>query len=542
MSVKARRSDAVADAPLVAPDPATDPRTGPWTTLHRLALVAAGLGLSGPMAAMMRHVLDVAGAWSDPAGHLALIMGFGLALLPGAILALPPLTPRFVARPRNALGWIAAMALVLVASMVPAAALGIGAASAGVADLSGTETFEAFRLAGTVALSATAILALAAIGEARVTPPAPRTLALRFHLVVLALVGAGQAIAIGALFLGPFAQEGSIGIALRVLAALSLTLLVGRTMPRFVSAPSRWYHWFGLQWWATFPATMAATFALAPVAEAVAAEIVAGGAPGAAIAGAMQALVSGPGLLLGLAVFGIGTVALMPSAAFVILEAPEVLRRKYDGPTGEEMVRAEAEAPRRVRKKAHARDLSIPAIGPMMGAYAAADWLVMRALGLAAFGAAYLQWQVLQSDAAVVDYLQIDLVAVEHQMWLYVAMGVALAVPFVLPRYISRPHRVLGGFLKAAVIVVAAYMLLPTATAVIEAYTPNAYHGVLLAAVPKVLKAVCGIAITAALLTSFFKQLGALPKEDGPDAKVKIAEDDLRALRHARLQMQGPGH
>ena len=187
--------------------------------------------------------------------------------------------------------------------------------------------------------------------------------------------------------------------------------------------------------------------------------------------------------------------------------------------------------PRRPRPAA----VKLPALGAAMKFYVAADWLVLRLLGLGLIGTAWLAWTLTQAGdprAAALSWEQDPI----NAALVYAALGLFLAVPILLPRWIGTPWSVAGGLAKAVLLLAAAALLLTPARIAIETLTPSIYHATLLATVPLVAKAVAGVAITATVVVALFRQLGGLPNEEGEARRAPLpTAQELRDLRRARM-------
>lgn len=178
----------------------------------------------------------------------------------------------------------------------------------------------------------------------------------------------------------------------------------------------------------------------------------------------------------------------------------------------------------------------LPSIGGAMKLYIATDWLVLRLLGLALLGVAWMLWDMIAAERTA----QATEVAFGYDpsqaMWAYAALGAILTLPFLMPRALAMPRHVFFGMVKAVLLVAIAFALLTPLEIAIEQFTPKIYHATLLATVPKLFKPITGVAVTSVLLISFFKQLQKVPATDyRGEAKVEFSTEELRALRKARM-------
>lgn len=180
----------------------------------------------------------------------------------------------------------------------------------------------------------------------------------------------------------------------------------------------------------------------------------------------------------------------------------------------------------------------LPALGPAMKLYVVADWTILRLMGLGLMATAYLIWTLIDADrtaqAALLSHGKPPMTA----LLVYGGAGAMLGLPFLLPVRIARPVSVTFGMLKAVLLVASAYVLIGPLNLAIVEFTPKIYHPTLLETVPRLFKAICGVAVTAALLISFFRQLGGLPAVDYTGApKVHLTPAQLYDLRKSRMQV-----
>ncbi len=118
----------------------------------------------------------------------------------------------------------------------------------------------------------------------------------------------------------------------------------------------------------------------------------------------------------------------------------------------------------------------------------------------------------------------------------YAMGGLLLVVPFLLPRAIARPRHVLGGLVKAAILVAAAFALLDPMRTAIVLLVPALYEPMLLATVPMLFRSVAGLAVTAILVVAFFRQLGLQPVTASRDQRDDPDAGALREMRRARMR------
>lgn len=188
------------------------------------------------------------------------------------------------------------------------------------------------------------------------------------------------------------------------------------------------------------------------------------------------------------------------------------------------------------KKRVRLPEKKLPALGAAMKLYVVADGLILRLLGLGLMATAYMIWTMIDTgrlfQAQILSHGKPPMTAV----YVYGGVGALLALPVLLPRRIARPSHVFFGLVKALLLVVAAYVLIqPLNTAIIE-FTPDIYHATLIETVPRLFKAICGVAVTAALLIAFFRQLNGLPPVDYKgDPKVQLSQAQLHDLRKARM-------
>ena len=180
--------------------------------------------------------------------------------------------------------------------------------------------------------------------------------------------------------------------------------------------------------------------------------------------------------------------------------------------------------------------LQVPAVGAATTLYKVVDFVVLRALGLVALGYAWLTYQSTRRDPALLEYLDFDSDAAMLTAAKYAAFGALLLAPFVVPRYIMYPTRVIGGAAKCVLLVATLFALGVPLQEVAEAYIPDPYGPVLAGAVPNLLKSIGGITVTGTMALAFFRQLAHAPT-DGRAPLPRMPEDDLRRLRALRMDV-----
>ncbi|WP_179380008.1 hypothetical protein [Jannaschia marina] len=232
---------------------------------------------------------------------------------------------------------------------------------------------------------------------------------------------------------------------------------------------------------------------------------------------------------------------LLPPAALMVLLVLPGMRR-----AGSDTSRPDPDDPAKAIPVEEAKPVplptekKLPALGAAMKLYIAADWLMLRLMGLGLMATAYMMWTMIEGGrvarAEALAYGKEPMTAV----YVYVVVGAILALPFLLPRRIARPHNVIYGLLKAVLLVGAAFVLIAPLNIAIVTFTPDIYHATLEETVPRLFKAICGVAVTSALLISFFRQLGGLPAVDYKgDPKVQMSSSQLHDLRKARMPGTG---
>ncbi|KIT18183.1 hypothetical protein [Jannaschia aquimarina] len=186
--------------------------------------------------------------------------------------------------------------------------------------------------------------------------------------------------------------------------------------------------------------------------------------------------------------------------------------------------------------KPRQRGDALPDIGFAMKMYIVADWTIMKIFGLCLLGMA---WMI---HIQPVDYMEplapiLYGIAPQTMKYVYAGWGMALILAFLLPRSLVRPRSVVGGGLKAAVLLGLALLILPAFTTLIDLHVHRDYRGVLHATLPKLFKSVAGIAVLSTVVIAFFRQLSGIPELDHQGRKVlRYSDDDLRSIRSARME------
>ncbi|GIT92075.1 hypothetical protein JANAI62_25330 [Jannaschia pagri] len=259
-------------------------------------------------------------------------------------------------------------------------------------------------------------------------------------------------------------------------------------------------------------------------------------APGEIAALTRAALTTGSGLLAYVAVSVPLTLAWITMIA-LLFQKPTMVTQpaKLQPHTDPRHVETPPEERKPDMSKGKLPEPKLPSIGAAMKLYIAADWIVMRLLGAGLLWTGYVLWQLIEAErwsrVAALSYGQNPM----HALYAYAGIGALMATPFLLPRFITAPRHVAGGLLKAMLLVGSALVLLPMLHVAIELYTPDLYWATLHATVPSVFKGVAAVAVTSALLISFFRQLGSTPKVDYSGKPVMILSgQQLKDLRDAR--------
>lgn len=189
------------------------------------------------------------------------------------------------------------------------------------------------------------------------------------------------------------------------------------------------------------------------------------------------------------------------------------------------------------------RHVPLPSIGAAMKLYVVADWVVLRALGAGLLGVAWMLWTAQEAGRAG------DVTALSRGLepaiaiYAYAVLGALLLLPVALPMGLASPRHVFGGLLKAVMLVGAAWALMDPLDVAIDAYATEPYRPTLHAAVPKLFKAIAGIAVTSALLIAFFRQLSRPVRIDHTGAAIHVLSPaEMAAMRRERMGRTAPGH
>ncbi|TFL16732.1 hypothetical protein [Jannaschia formosa] len=331
-------------------------------------------------------------------------------------------------------------------------------------------------------------------------------------------------------------KTGALMIAMPILAAM-MVLPVPMSRSLAFHVPLEWKNILAQLFFAV-PAIMAALYWFLPVYLLIMAD------PRAAIGAPLiqsvlehrDAVVVGTGIVL-------GTLSVL---AFVARPRglPEATEVAEDGepPLRPHAARSAASDMPEVQKKkkdlraARLPEPKLPAMGGMMKLYVAADWLVLRLLGLGLLGTAYLLWQMMEAGRDLPQRALSYGFEPLHALIAYGVAGAFLAVPYLLPRNVVAPRHVLGGLVKAGLILGAGLVVRPVVPTAISLLVDEKYHPTLLYIAPHAMNVVIGLAVTGALFTSFFRQMGKTPKFDYlGNPVVEMTPDDLHRLRQARM-------
>lgn len=491
----------------------------------------------------------------------------GAVVLVGLIFLCGSMTPRFLSHPKGAAqGWGALFAIVVLGGV---SIFGGGAIGRWM-ELRGALAENAGRTIGfapglaTLALVATFILPLLIFLTARSaahdaeaktqesresrtlsSDPDEKFLVLRIHRALLALCGVPMITSGVAIYLTSqrdpqiAALYAATNLMPYAMICAALCILIGgsflttRTLPRFVHRPTRWVHFPAIAFYITAASLVALTPLLIAAVPAMT-SVQAGQSPVVFArydfvqAGSMTTLISTVAFL-GL----IGTTIAVIVRKTATSASPDALR-PYSSQRASDIPEV---APKKNMNKGKLPEPKLPSIGAAMKLYVIADWLVMRLLGLGMLGTAYILWQLIQDgrdyQAFQISYGQDPMYA----LYAYGAIGALMAVPYLLPRRITAPRHVFGGLIKAVLLAATAFILLPMLHVGIEMFTPEIYWATLHATAPSVFKALAGVAVTSALLISFFRQLGRTQQVDYSGKPVLVlSEQELRSLRSARME------
>ncbi|MDB2407618.1 hypothetical protein N9W17_03690 [Jannaschia sp.] len=385
-----------------------------------------------------------------------------------------------------------------------------------------------------------------------------RSAAVSIHRSFLAF--AGISIAMSGFILGrillqspPAAPEGVTIGSMNVLLALAglgalggLSLLFAGTTPRGVRRPSRWFHFFWVGIWLTI-LSLPVIGIFAAAGGAISFQAVGAGqsqetatALAAEYAEELVALmISAPGYAMSAFLGGMSSLVLIVTSLIVISRPVKVVRknealRPYSASTAASDV---PDVPKKKDLRAAAiPEPKLPAMGALMKLYVAADWLVLRLLGLGLLGTGYLLWQMMEVGRVLPQLALNYGFPSLYALIAYCTLGAFLAVPFLLPKMIVAPRHVVGGMVKAGLLVIAGFVLRPVIPTAVNLLADEKYHATLMFLAPKVFNAVVGVAITSALFISFFRQLGRTPKTDYlGKPMIEMSQTELHRLREARM-------
>ncbi|MEO0859014.1 MAG: hypothetical protein AAFY65_00270 [Pseudomonadota bacterium] len=215
---------------------------------------------------------------------------------------------------------------------------------------------------------------------------------------------------------------------------------------------------------------------------------------------------------------------------------PYSTKRQNDVPEVKKLSKKERA---KLQSAATVDDGKLPTIGAAMKLYIGTDWIVMRLLGMGLLATAYLQWTFIQQGREFFATQLAQGLDPMHALYFYAGFGALLAVPFMLPLFIVRPSHVIGGLVKAGILVAAGLILLPMTHVAIDMFFTDLYRPTLHATVPRLFKAIMGVAVTSALLISFFRQLGKTPKVDYMGRAMReYSAQELSDMRRARMELQ----
>jgi hypothetical protein len=180
--------------------------------------------------------------------------------------------------------------------------------------------------------------------------------------------------------------------------------------------------------------------------------------------------------------------------------------------------------------------IALPAVGAAMKLYVAADWLALRGFGAALLATGWLIHTLsergVQSKVDLLSYGYDPTVAT----YAYGLAGVLLLLPAALPMGLAAPRHIVGGLLKAVLLVGVAYGLMMPLEVLIDTHAPALYRPALRDAVPPLFKAVSGIAVASALLIAFFRQLNRPERVDHMGRPVvTLSASEMAAMRRDRM-------
>ncbi|WP_281825513.1 hypothetical protein [Jannaschia rubra] len=477
------------------------------------------------------------GMGARPLDHLyvAALVGIGLILMWRA------LSPRSLTHPQGVSGGIFALLLLAV----------LGAASTLTGGLAGNLLEQGGMANGLLyglvpgllmlGLIVTMVLPVLVILIVRETAPAtsepalpasPRTALELTHIVLLRLTGiAGflaAAFALATMVETPTQKAvfGSLGL------IGSLTLLLPSLTPRFMARPSRLHHFIGFNLLATILAALPLLAYFIPLGSEVATRPQVDPVTGLVVVPDAWTFFMAANRITQVAMASVLIpIQLAWFTMLILLTRPPARSRTRPNDPARAIPAVEK---RPVSLPTAKRGL--PAVGAAMKLYVAADWIILRLLGLGLIGTAWMLWDAVKTgrtpQAAILAHGGEPMTAV----YLYAGFGALLTVPLLLPRFIMSPRHVIGGLAKSILLVVAALILLTPLEIAMVTFTDKAFHATLIATVPKLFKAVTGVAVTSTLLIAFFRQLGNLPQVDYKgDPKIALSSQQLHELRKARM-------
>lgn len=291
-------------------------------------------------------------------------------------------------------------------------------------------------------------------------------------------------------------------------ALIPLILAFGRALPRFLSAPSRWYH---------VPSGILAIICLTGFGDFV---------------------VTGQGLAAGLTaqqmmLIDSDFLPMARIALFLAFIVTSILCVRSGGSTPQ----PGAIAPAMPARAAPRPRSTVPQVNALMRILGLFDWVGPRLLGLALLGTAWMLWGFVRDGrterAADLAYGLEPMYAIGA----YVAAGALLALPFLMTSAIAQPRHVGGGMAKAALIGGAAYFLMAPLRLAIMALVDDLHRPLVLAAVPPLVMVLVGLTVISAPVLAFFRQLGTLEPHGTADKTGPVMDvDTLRELRLARMQ------
>ncbi|MEM9796626.1 MAG: hypothetical protein AAF919_09060 [Pseudomonadota bacterium] len=339
------------------------------------------------------------------------------------------------------------------------------------------------------------------------------------HLMLVRLTG----LAIVAAAAWPVAMLGAnsveIGIATGMAALAALLLLIPRLTPNVLSRPIGFFAIFGVILYAVLIFILAmgplALHSLPPAELVALADLRA--TPDAWMP-TLQGWAADPAkemLVMAATVVG-GLFGLMFLTSLILLfQAPSLVTRKERFNPGAS---------------------KLPALGWIVKLYNAADWVLLRILGVLMLATAWLLYQAFAAETGAQPELLAYGLDTTQAMLLYGVAGGMLALPFLLPRFLAAPRHVFFGMVKAVMLVGAGIILLPVLPVLIDSYVPAEYQSFLPAALPDYLKMGLGVALVLAIMAAFFRHLAGPPRVDYMGRPiVAMSEKDLREMRSLRM-------